>query len=275
MLGWIVGVIAVFTLWLILTLIVFYVENIIVYPFPTAEIIGVVNIVLGIAAYIGIFLAAWKVYPGGRKSVRLVSVLPLLLLYLYYLAGAFIVPDLLPSSGFERSLAAFLSVVCAAVFLAYHGVVLQKGGRLVQQETVRFFLEWMGRITFVFAPVSVIVAIAGWVGGVNTRITVPLNYIYFFTWNVVAVIALVRYMVRPSAFVEEGAVSEAFIKEYRISPREADIITYLSRGLSNKEIADTLNISFTTVRTHVYNIFKKTGAGNRVDLLRIISGYRE
>ena len=39
--GWIVGVIGVFTIWLMITLVVFYVENIIVYPLPTTHILEI------------------------------------------------------------------------------------------------------------------------------------------------------------------------------------------------------------------------------------------
>ncbi|WP_319563202.1 helix-turn-helix transcriptional regulator [Marispirochaeta sp.] len=60
-----------------------------------------------------------------------------------------------------------------------------------------------------------------------------------------------------------------------MSGREAEVIEMLSRGMSNKEIADRLCVSFPTIRTHVYNIFKKTGASSRVELLRIASSYRQ
>jgi DNA-binding CsgD family transcriptional regulator len=34
-------------------------------------------------------------------------------------------------------------------------------------------------------------------------------------------------------------------------------------------------VSFTTARTHIYNIFRKTDAKTRVELLRIVTGFRE
>ena len=44
-----------------------------------------------------------------------------------------------------------------------------------------------------------------------------------------------------------------------LSKREMEILSYLSKGYSTKEIAENLLISSTTVRTHRNNILKKTG----------------
>ena len=42
-----------------------------------------------------------------------------------------------------------------------------------------------------------------------------------------------------------------------LSPREMEILALLSEGLSNKEIAGQLKISFATVRTHLMHIYEK------------------
>jgi DNA-binding NarL/FixJ family response regulator len=49
-----------------------------------------------------------------------------------------------------------------------------------------------------------------------------------------------------------------------LSPREAEVLALLARGLSNREIAVRLNIVEATVRTHVSHILDKLGAANRV-----------
>jgi len=43
-----------------------------------------------------------------------------------------------------------------------------------------------------------------------------------------------------------------------LSERETDVLRLLAKGLSNKEIADKLNISVHTVNTHRKNIMDKT-----------------
>jgi DNA-binding CsgD family transcriptional regulator len=53
----------------------------------------------------------------------------------------------------------------------------------------------------------------------------------------------------------------------RLSERELEILLLLREGLQNKLIARRLDLSVSTVKTHVANIFRKIGAGNRLDAI--------
>ena len=57
----------------------------------------------------------------------------------------------------------------------------------------------------------------------------------------------------------------------QLSDRELEILELLLLGLSNKEVAKKMNISFHTVRTHRKNIFKKLGCKNIVELIRLLN----
>ena len=50
-----------------------------------------------------------------------------------------------------------------------------------------------------------------------------------------------------------------------LTEREVEVLRLTAQGLTNKEIADRLFISFKTVGTHLSNIFEKTGAVNRTE----------
>lgn len=54
---------------------------------------------------------------------------------------------------------------------------------------------------------------------------------------------------------------------YNLTDRETEIVELMAKGLSNKDIAEKLLISYNTVRTHVENIREKVGANNRVTAL--------
>ncbi len=50
----------------------------------------------------------------------------------------------------------------------------------------------------------------------------------------------------------------------RLTPREREILTFLARGDSNKEIARSLALAESTVKIHVQNILKKLNLSSRV-----------
>ncbi len=51
-----------------------------------------------------------------------------------------------------------------------------------------------------------------------------------------------------------------------LTPREHEIIALVSRGMKNREIADTLQIATGTVKIHIMHIFEKTGIRDRFEL---------
>jgi DNA-binding NarL/FixJ family response regulator len=53
----------------------------------------------------------------------------------------------------------------------------------------------------------------------------------------------------------------------RLTDRENEILNLLSQGFRYKEISDKLNISFTTVRTHIHNIYEKLQVQSRTAAL--------
>jgi LuxR family transcriptional regulator of csgAB operon len=49
-----------------------------------------------------------------------------------------------------------------------------------------------------------------------------------------------------------------------LTPREVEILAMVAVGAKNEEIAEKLHISPHTVKTHIYNIFKKIDVPNRL-----------
>lgn len=61
-----------------------------------------------------------------------------------------------------------------------------------------------------------------------------------------------------------------FCIKYSLTNRQREIIELIIDGYSNKEISNTLHITEGTVKTHIYNIFKKTDISSRNQLLKKI-----
>lgn len=68
--------------------------------------------------------------------------------------------------------------------------------------------------------------------------------------------------------MNEGHESSEGIKS--LSEREIGIISYIKKGMSSKEIGDTLSISVKTVEVHRYNILKKLNLKNAAALVNYI-----
>jgi DNA-binding NarL/FixJ family response regulator len=52
-----------------------------------------------------------------------------------------------------------------------------------------------------------------------------------------------------------------------LTPRELEVLELLAAGLSNKEIAERLGVSFHTVKFHVNSILGKLGASSRTEVV--------
>jgi|GEM_PF-1051290 len=61
-------------------------------------------------------------------------------------------------------------------------------------------------------------------------------------------------------------------EQYHLTPREREFVELIYRGKNNKEIAEMLFLSESTVKTHIYNIFRKMEVRNRVSVICIING---
>ncbi|MBB6480529.1 LuxR family transcriptional regulator [Spirochaeta isovalerica] len=66
-----------------------------------------------------------------------------------------------------------------------------------------------------------------------------------------------------------------FFREKNISEREQEIIELLIQGVSNREMGETLYISYNTVKTHVRNIYRKLDVSNKLQLLYLLRHHRD
>jgi DNA-binding CsgD family transcriptional regulator len=115
---------------------------------------------------------------------------------------------------------------------------------------------------------------------VNLPYTSFANHIlYGIIWIAVNMPALTALLISSKrerlADADEGTSASRLDKigeSFGLSEREIEILILVHRGRLNKEIAAELHISIDTVKKHLYNVFKKTGVRNRVQLFLLISG---
>lgn len=65
------------------------------------------------------------------------------------------------------------------------------------------------------------------------------------------------------------------VRSSHLTPQEIRVVRFLVAGLSEKEAASILNISHSTLRTHVRHVEQKTGVGNRASIFlsMLLMGY--
>lgn len=73
---------------------------------------------------------------------------------------------------------------------------------------------------------------------------------------------------------EETKIDQRKIEELGISSREYEILQEIAKGLSNKEIAEKLFVSESTVKTHVSNLFTKLDVKRRTQAIQRAKSFK-
>ncbi len=107
--------------------------------------------------------------------------------------------------------------------------------------------------------------------------TLLLSTGFFFYMNLLPFL-WVKYFFIPFAesrienFSNEDSLDKIF-EQHHISNREREIVHYILKGLTNREIGNSLFIAVPTVKNHIYNIYQKLGIKTRYQMMHFIKNY--
>ena len=101
-------------------------------------------------------------------------------------------------------------------------------------------------------------------GSLDTEIVIAIVAVVFF---IVGVYLNKRSLHKDS--FPKTVLNYERIKTLEISPREYEVLKEIALGLSNKEIAEKLFLSESTIKTHVSNILVKLNAKRRTQAIQI------
>ena len=90
-----------------------------------------------------------------------------------------------------------------------------------------------------------------------------------FSESQIAFVSLLQNQVENILF--ESKLSKA-ASAFSLSKREAEVLRLVVEGRSNSDIGERLDVSVSTVKKHVYNIFNKAGVYSRTQLLSLVYG---
>jgi DNA-binding CsgD family transcriptional regulator len=255
-----------FLIALVLGVISYYLQVVLppdAYPSVAFTVIGMV---LGVAVYSGVAVMLAKIAPEHQAPHAAALILALVAQIGRGAVGMAGATELL-----ERLRLPAIGVI--SLYLLYAGIVALRRGRHDASPTVASLMVRLGWLLVIFAPISTLFYFFLYRIPPSFRPPVSLDFLFALGWSAVLISAFVRHLNAPEVELEEG-LPQGFREAYGITERESDVVALVAQGLSNKEIADSLFVSLTTVRTHLYNVFKKTGAKSRIDLLRIARQYR-
>jgi DNA-binding CsgD family transcriptional regulator len=253
---------------LFLNLAHYYLRAILTLPAGTAPFLNFIGISLAVLIYAGAVRLLLAADPSLRRASLGVTAGVLVVQIARTIIYVWFPPSISEAVHFP-------AIALVSAYLLYVGIVLYRAGRRGDRGTVNALLRRVGLLLLIFAPVSTL--LYGLIDLVppEARPYVSLDFLFMVVLSAIAISVFVRHLAMPQTLMDSDALSAGFIRAFGITPREAEVIGLVGRGLSNKEIADRMHVSLTTTRTHLYNIFQKTGAGSRVDLLRIAGGYPE
>ena len=102
-------------------------------------------------------------------------------------------------------------------------------------------------------------------GNLNIEVAITVVAIVFFIIG----LYLNQKKLRSETISEvTQSIDSQKISELGISKREYEILVKISEGLSNKEIAEKLFVSESTIKTHISNLFVKLDAKRRTQAIQ-------
>jgi DNA-binding CsgD family transcriptional regulator len=173
---------------------------------------------------------------------------------------------------FKRSGFPELPAMTFGLVQVYAIVVLLRGLRRIETMPLRVFFRQLAKLVIVMLGLGLVQL------ALRRTVSLPaffrefplVEILSFFGIIALLIFYAVRYFMK-SPPVPGCVLSEEFVRDYGISPRECEIASMMIQGLSNGMIGEKLFISAATVKNHIYHIYKKTGVTNKVQLINILN----
>lgn len=221
-------VMACFLASLFLSLFGYYLQAILLYSSRVAPARHVIGVALGIAIYLGILRLLWALESTSRAAAigATAGVIGVQ-------TGRTLVHLL--SDGSLTEVIHIPAITLISLYLLFVGVVLFRAAGPEENGAVARLLRRFGILLVVFAPVSTLLYLLIDFIPPGARPYLSFDFVFFPIWGVIVLSVFIEYLARPSAFLEDGEVSTAFRTAFGITPRESEVVSLISQGLSNQD----------------------------------------
>jgi DNA-binding CsgD family transcriptional regulator len=135
-------------------------------------------------------------------------------------------------------------------------------------ENLRVFL-WFSTVAFAALILSGVPNFFVYAGSLAN--VLPRAALCFF-WGIAEIGVFLRRGYQ--AELGDDLLHPDFLEDFGITPRESEVIKLVCEGKTIRGISDSLFVAEKTVETHLYNIYRKCGCRNRVELANIVRRYQ-
>lgn len=154
----------------------------------------------------------------------------------------------------------FVTLIIGSIQIALHL-------KQIRNPDLKRALKTLALVLIVYIPLQTLLIL---LNGEWVCIMLSRNLLYLAIDIISILFAAKYFFIQVPSIMDDITVSASFTNKYAITAREREVIELLLKGLSIKEVAAVLDRSFKTVNNHIYNIYQKTGAGNKIELLNLI-----
>ncbi|MGE5363480.1 MAG: helix-turn-helix domain-containing protein [Bacteroidota bacterium] len=179
-------------------------------------------------------------------------------------------------SGVLFNMPEYFEILEALKALTFYGVLYYlsafqyKNIKNVESADIRKMLKSIFYLQMIFYPVMIAE------GSMFSYSVYPFGIssfsLFYFLINMAWLYFASFYLHLPELrMVDHTDSLEVYFSMFKISPREKDVVKLLLQGSSYEEIAGQLFIAHETVKTHVNNIYKKSGVSSKVELINLIN----
>ena len=120
--------------------------------------------------------------------------------------------------------------------------------------------------------------------GISSHVPLDMTIIFWFVVNAATIFFILRtsfseaFAIQPPETMEaENAVAlepdrifDEIQEVYSLTDREKELCHFIYDGKSNSQISESLFITESTVKTHIYNLYRKTGVKSRMEIIKIV-----
>lgn len=157
----------------------------------------------------------------------------------------------------------FLAFSFVIIFGYYNLIKMHKNNRKIFIFAVLLFAS----VGYIETIISLINSLLAHQVSITNQSGFLFSSIPYALYGIFLVYYFLNYTHQPSGIKQ---IPQTILNQYTITEREHEVIRKVLEGKSNAEIGDELFISLATVKTHLHNIYKKTGVNNRFELLTMI-----